>query len=646
MSELVVQIESADQESMTSCVVDHFNLEKFEYHVSRSNVELSARELIFLLTQLDQHYGIWGDKFSYFAPVAYPEGLTQHICTRIAGAVTTLFTRKDFSISNCGYMTLMGYHRWLALIFAVSAYKHGDHIIRTLNAAGGGVVDPVNLNEKNFRLFCLSYYPDSQIMLQPDALWKCDWKSAASLFMALLSGRVLPTKASHSKRELLLQWLPEKLNALDSLEFLPVSVLHDVYMHCSYADFTGKHEIKRSLNSLIRKSLLSQGFKDLVDVSDKNAPGRCHGKKVNKEKPTLLIIVEWFTCQHSVFRTHSRALESLKQYFCVHGVAMEGKVDEITEQVFDKCHKIAPDNAIKTVCDLASELRPEVVFYAGIGMFPFTIYLSNLRLAPLQLVGLGHGASTFCPTIDYFVVEEDFVGSESCFSEQVASVPNDSMPFTPPQNTRRVLPNRIPYLERVKSAVRLNTVRVAVCASIMKINPGFLSVLQEIKQRSTVPVEFCFYMGFSQGLTKSYLEEAIRHVLPDAEVNAHMGIQEYQIALNTCDFFLSPFPYGNMNGVVDAVRQGLPGVCLSGPEIHTHIDEGLFRRLGLPEELIASEPEEYITAAVKLAENHGWRETLQNLLFDQDVEQVLFNGSPSKFSKMINNLYIDHVLVK
>ncbi|MCZ5979304.1 hypothetical protein O5291_21625 [Escherichia coli] len=36
----------------------------------------------------------------------------------------------------------MNYHRWLAIIFAVSDYRHGDHIIRNINAVGGGVISP------------------------------------------------------------------------------------------------------------------------------------------------------------------------------------------------------------------------------------------------------------------------------------------------------------------------------------------------------------------------------------------------------------------------------------------------------------------------------------------------------------------------
>ncbi|EAO7619272.1 cobalt ABC transporter permease, partial [Salmonella enterica] len=190
--------------------------------------------------------------------------MNRQLCTRIAGAVTTLFSRPDFTVSDSGYVQLMNLHRWLALIFAVSSYGHADHIIRNLNAAGGGVVDPLTLNGHNLRLFCLCYFPDSQITLQPDVLWQYDRRTVARLFLALISGRALPTSAAHGKREQLLAWLPDRLAELDSLDFLPTAVLHDVYMHCSYADLAEKHWIKRSLNDLIRRSLLAGDFADIA----------------------------------------------------------------------------------------------------------------------------------------------------------------------------------------------------------------------------------------------------------------------------------------------------------------------------------------------------------------------------------------------
>ncbi|EFP3022511.1 cobalt ABC transporter permease [Salmonella enterica subsp. enterica serovar Oslo] len=613
---------------------DKFNLEQFEYQVTQSDSESAARMLLLLLEQIDHHYGQWGPLFSAYAPGQRPDTLNRHLCTRIAGAVTTLFSRPGFSISDTGFVQLMNLHRWLALIFAVSAYRHGDHIIRNLNAAGGGVVDPLTLNAGNLRLFCLCYFPDSEIALQPEVLWQYDRETVVRLFCALISGRALPTPAAHAKREQLLAWLPEKLTELDSLDFLPVAVLHDVYMHCSYADLPGKHLIKRSVNTLVRHTLQAQGFCDLAVKGGETSPPAAG------EKPVMLVVLEHFTCRHSVYRTHSTAFRALWAGFTLHGVAMEGSVDAVTEQVFDVCHRVSGSEAFRETYALVRELKPAVVYYAGVGMFPYTIYLSNLRLAPLQLVGLGHGASTFCGQLDGFVVEEDFVGDPACFSERVCAVPADSMPFVPPAQTPRVAEKRMPFAIRQQQALPFALpVRIAVCASIMKINPGFLTALAEVQARCRVPVQFCFYMGFAQGLTLDYLREAIHDVLPEAEVNAHMEVGDYQQALNRCELFANPFPYGNMNGVVDVVRQGLPGVCMSGPEVHTHIDEGLFRRLGLPEALIAGDRETYIRAVVRLAEDDAWRESLQAQLRENDPEQVLFTGYPEKFAAAVKALW-------
>ncbi|EAT0258363.1 cobalt ABC transporter permease [Salmonella enterica] len=621
---------------------ESFCLETFEYQVTQSETEPAARSLLFLLNQLDHHYGKWGGQFSAYVPGMSGRGLNRNLCTRIAGAVTTLFSRPDFTVSDGGYIQLMNLHRWLALIFAVSSYGHADHIIRNINAAGGGVIDPLTLNGHNLRLFCLCYFPDSQIALQPDVLWQYDRQTVARLFLALISGRALPTPAAHDKREHLLAWLPARLAELDSLDFLPTAVLHDVYMHCSYADLAEKHRIKRSLNDLIRRSLLAGDFADIAPQDNRMQMATDQPEiQGPPRKPVMLIVLEWFTSQHSVYRTHSRALAALRERFTVHAVGLTTAVDTVSRRVFDVFHGVDAASALQEAYVLAGELRPDVVLYAGIGMFPFTIYLSNLRLAPLQLVGLGHGASTFCSQINGFVIEEDLVGEERCFSETVIRVPADAMPFVPPADIRRVPVLRTPFLTRQQAQWREPLpVRVAVCASIMKINPNFLATLAEVQHRSRVAVQFCFYMGFAQGLMLDYLRDTIHAVLPGAEVNAHMPVQEYQTALNSCELFVSPFPYGNMNGVVDAVRQGLPGVCLDGPEVHSHIDGGLFRRLGLPEELVATGYEAYIRTTLRLVEEHDWREMLQHQLLDNDVELVLFQGSPEKFTDVISEVWL------
>jgi Predicted O-linked N-acetylglucosamine transferase, SPINDLY family len=624
MRNILTTTSATEQAGLTFC------LETFEWQVHQGHNEEAARALIFLLQLLDRHYAQWGSAFTAWAPGTGEEEVNSHLCTRIAGAITALFSRPGFRVSDSGFEDMMNYHRWLAMIFAVSEYRHGDHIIRNINAAGGGVVDPLTLNGDNLRLFCLSYYPDSQIALQPEQLWQYDRATVVRLFFALLSGRALPTLSAHQKREQLLAWLPEKLKEIDSLAFLPQKVLHDVYMHCSYADLPGKHLIKREINRLTARALM-QDYGDCLPVR-KPESGR--------KKPVLVVVLEWFTCQHSIYRTHSTSMRALREHFYLLGIAQPRSTDEITREVFDEFRELSADNILGDAIRYLSELRPDIIYYPSVGMFPLTVHLTALRLAPLQLMALGHPATTWSAHIDGVLVEEDYLGDPDCFSEPVCAVPRDAIPYIPPVSTERILPERIPFRERAKAAwPAALPVRIAVCASVMKINPGFLYTLKEISDRSQVPVQFCFYMGFALGLTLDYLRRVIRQVLPTAEVNAHMPVQVYQLALNSCELFVNPFPFGNTNGLVDTVRQGLPGVCMTGPEVHTHIDEGLFRRLGLPESLIAKNREEYITAVLSLTETPRLRERLQKYLTENDVEKVLFTGRPGAFAERVLQLW-------
>ncbi|HDL4149933.1 TPA: adhesin, partial [Mannheimia haemolytica] len=62
--------------------------------------------------------------------------------------------------------------------------------------------------------------------------------------------------------------------------------------------------------------------------------------------------------------------------------------------------------------------------------------------------------------------------------------------------------------------------------------------------------------------------------------------------------------------------------------VHEHIDEGLFKRLGLPNWLITQTAEEYVTQAIRLAENHEERLAIRRDIIENNKLQTLFSGDP------------------
>lgn len=263
----------------------------------------------------------------------------------------------------------------------------------------------------------------------------------------------------------------------------------------------------------------------------------------------------------------------------------------------------------------------------SIGMDLTTIFASNTRLAPIQAIALGHPATTHSDFIEYVIVEDDYVGSEECFSEQLLRLPKDALPYVPSALT----PKEITYNLREKPEV----VNIGIASTTMKLNPYFLQALRAIRDNAKVKVHFHFALGQSTGITHPYVERFIKSYLGnDATAYPHQPYAQYLNILKNCDMMLNPFPFGNTNGIIDMVTLGLVGICKTGDEVHEHIDEGLFKRLELPEWLITQTADEYVAQAIRLAENHEERLALRRDIIENNKLQTLFSGDPSPMGKI------------
>jgi hypothetical protein len=594
-----------------------FQLEEFEHMAYTRQHEPAARMLVSLLSILDNSYGVPGEKYQAMPLVAVTPGQREaHVGNRLAAAISCLLSDKDFHFAPQSLVTLFGLQRWFASIFGSTDFINADHVVRALNTAGKGNLNQLDVHPRDLPKFCLLYVPESEIVLEIDALFKINKHLAVSLGLSLLSPRFLGSVQAHGKRESLLPWLTEKLPEIESLEALPFGIMHDVYMHCSYADRRDKHAIKGAINVLIRRWMTQHKLTPL------NTPVNLQAKS---GKPVMLVVMEWFNAGHSIYRTHSRTLEAARALFHVVGMGLATATDAVGHAVFDEWIEIKPgalQDQIRQIRRVASDRQAQVFYMPSVGMFPLTMMLTNIRLAPVMAMALGHPATTHSPVMDYVVVEEDYVGDPACFSEALLVLPSDGMPYRPSG-----LASQTPPPPLIREAPE--RVDICVAASAMKINPGFLLACQEIARRSQVPVHFHFAVAFAQGMVHAQIRRVVGSFLGDtATVYSHRGYTEYMEIVRSCDMFINPFPFGNTNGIIDCVTAGLVGVCKTGMEVNEHIDQGLFERFGLPHWLVATDTEGYIKATVKLAENHALRSELRRTRSGPDKVQSIFKGRP------------------
>ena len=168
----------------------------------------------------------------------------------------------------------------------------------------------------------------------------------------------------------------------------------------------------------------------------------------------------------------------------------------------------------------------------------------------------------------------------------------------------------------------------------MKINSFLLGALARIAAAAERPVEFHFFPLGARGIAYYYLEREIKRQLPGAVVHLEAPHDLYMQRLAACAFFLCPFPYGNMNSIVDCVSLGLPGVCLDGPEAHAHADVAFFKRLGLTDGLAATTVDEYVAAAARLINDKAWLTKCRKAARNGKLDD-LFKGDERLFSEAI-----------
>ena len=244
-----------------------------------------------------------------------------------------------------------------------------------------------------------------------------------------------------------------------------------------------------------------------------------------------------------------------------------------------------------------------MVLHLGVGMSSFVIGLASLRLAPVQAASFGHTATTRSPEIDAMILPDDFVGDPALFSEPLVRLPAAAMPY----RLRRDLD--FAEIGRRARAARADGAPVAHRRARLGDEAGPAAVRRPgrgpprgagRRWRSTSSRSAAPASGYEE-LNRRAGASACRWPC----VHEELPYEAYIDRLAACDFFVCPFPYGNMNSIVDAVMVGLPGVCLDGPEAHAHADVAYFRRLGLPDALRRTC--DYVAAIVAGGRSAGWR---------------------------------------
>ena len=589
----------------------------FELAIARRDYAVALNHALLMLNVLDRTMGMLEGIDIGMAPTGIElRELYQRFATRFAAGFSDLIVNGREAITPMASEVLFSHHRWIDNIFAISGFQSTDHLAVHFGGGSGG---QWRLNADNLSTFLMLFNPSSTLDVNFEECIAANRPATIVALIAYLSARICVEPRACSFREKMLQWLPGRFAEV-TLGTVPLQKMTEPFTHCSYAMDKDKHRIKADLMAQMRHGCLACNCPEYGPAKPRQA----------RKKPRIVIVTEHYSVGHAIFRTHSRAVRSLREKFEVIGVLHGTAAEPDVLSCFDDVIWFPMDDLMTVTRKTAAAIlgrEPDIVFHLGVGLTVTAISLASLRLAPIQCVSYGHTATTMSPTIDYMVLPEDFVTTPEPYSEKLVLLPWAAFPYTPRIIDANVHP-------KTALPAKGETVRIAVPASVMKINSFLLAALAQIAAAADRPIEFHFFPLGARGVAYFYLEREIKRQLAKAVVHMEQPHDAYLEQLSECAFFLCPFPYGNMNSIVDCLSLGLPGVCLDGPEAHAHADVAFFKRLGLPDELAASTIDEYVAKAARLINDAAWLAKCRKAASKSDLD-VLFQGDETEFCKAI-----------
>lgn len=605
----------AVQRDTPTSEIFNVELEPFEQLVYSRQYEAAGKSLLNILNLLRN-----GGTF-----VGHPLDPATHgpLYTRLAAAITALLADPGFMLSREGFDRICASHWVMESVFVASAFGNSDHLAQLL-ASNPMEMDKAKLNfgsVSNLAKFVAVYCLGSDVAMRFEQAFKPAPHLMLSSWLGLLAHGEALTPKSHERREEL-NGLHELFAGVDLPDLL-LPALSDVYMYSSYAVREDKHNIKRTLNTLCSKMLYRK-----VDQLSKVTTRR----DKTLERPTVVVCLDWFNSFHAMFRCYAPSIRQLRKRFKLVGFGRLGEVDDVAMREFDVFEVLDVDKgiALDTIVQRILAQEPAIVYYPSVGMSPWWVALSSVRLAPIQCFSPGHPATTASEVMDYVLLDEGSPGKAELFSERRIILPDRSVRLALRDDT--VMPPLRDSVDRTHEIVAGSPVRFAVPAMWCKLNAPFIAALQKIKAKieglkgNGRKVEFHFFPN-QIGLGLFSTTKQLNAALPGSVAWPRTAYPQYLAWLAACDVHLSTFPFGGTNSNIDAFMLGIPVVTKYGYEPHEQFDAAMLRRVGM-QELVCADEEAYVNLAVSLAHDDSYRMQLSAKLRAVDLDAEFYSDPP------------------
>lgn len=257
-------------------------------------------------------------------------------------------------------------------------------------------------------------------------------------------------------------------------------------------------------------------------------------------------------------------------------------------------------------------------YFLVIGCRITSIYLSNLKIAPIQFSGYGHPISSFGSCNNYYIMSPDI--------ENKSIIRRNYTEFPLFVNNLTTVPKINNYVFN-KGEIKRN--HIVLSCTFKKLTPDFISFLNRVSKKYDERLTFHFYTGPCNLITDCF--QACSKVVASKNYDTVIEISnksydDYMKSKSECYMAFDSYPYAGFTTILENLKIGLPTIVYKGNEVVNRFSTFIYNKLGL-RELIVGSYDDYEILALNL---------LTNKQFYNDVKRKIENIDLDKFFEDIN----------
>lgn len=523
---------------------------------------------------------------------------------QFAAMVYMTFSDEKFQLSRQQWQSLICMGHLLNSCFAMSAFQTTDPVLHAALR-----------QQNNLPRLLMCQNARNELQIPPKEFFGLDPLLASAWFNTYILGISQATP-----KQLKNQY--EHLQQADD-RWVPINhFVTSLYFTCTYFSPDNARRVKGIVNNGIKKVLDKTGA-----IKVKNNPN---------PKSIAIVTNKWHR-NHAVYKSAGPLVEQLIGHYDLTLIRTQ-RPDTVPDTAVTKGFKriehlyfTDPEGEFKAPqAYLDNDFQ--MIYFPDVGMTNESVWLSNVRAAPIQAMGYGHpDTSGDNSEIDYFIgghIEED---ATECYSEKMILIPGLAQEPAWPTYERK-------YNWQPSETVRINCVW-----GPDKYNWQLLSCLKEMSRLAKRPHEFHLFAspGINRyGALVPFIKE-VTAFLPNAIIHSEQEYYDYMEAAEQHDFSINSFPFGGYNTIVESFYLGLPVITLKGSRFYNRAASHLLEQVGMPE-LSTDTPREFIELGAMLINTPDALAVYRQALADVDLKAKLFTLSGNHFLDAVNYIMANH----